>query len=69
MAARGGDAVSEIVGRLKRDNPGVRDAEVTNYLVTLYCPVVDRNHSLSEEEKRARLLAFSSRVMQELAGH
>ena len=67
MAAQGTGVVPEIIAQLKRKYPAVQDAEITNYLVTLYCPVVDKNASLSDAEKSARLGAFSSQVMQSLA--
>lgn len=67
MAAQGTGVVPEIVTRLKRKYPAAQDAEITNYLVTLYCPVVDKDAALSDSEKAARLGAFSSQIMQTLA--
>jgi len=67
MAAQGTGVVPEIIAQLKRKYPAAQDAGITNYLVTLYCPVVDKNASLSDAEKSARLGAFSSQVMQSLA--
>jgi hypothetical protein len=66
LAAQGGGAVGEIITRLKSRYPKASDAEITNYLVTLYCPVVNQNAATSEAQKSARLEEFSSRVMQEL---
>jgi hypothetical protein len=68
MAAQGTGVVPEIVAQLKRKYPTAQDAEITNYLVTLYCPVVNGDAALSDPEKIARLSAFSSQVMQTLAG-
>lgn len=66
LAAQGGVAVPKLVGSVKRKYPNASNAEVTNYLVTLYCPALEQNAALSEGEKRARLEAFSSRIMREL---
>ena len=67
LAAQGTGVVPEIVAQLRRKYPSAHDAEIANYLVTLYCPVIDRDASLSDSEKADRLGAFSSQVMQTLA--
>jgi hypothetical protein len=67
LAAQGTGVVPEIVTQLRRKYPTAQDAEITNYLVTLYCPVVDKDAALSDAEKAARLGLFSSQVMQTLA--
>jgi len=67
MAAQGTGVVPEIIAQLKRKYPAAQDAEITNYLVTLYCPMVDKDAALSDTEKSAQLGAFSSQVMQSLA--
>ena len=68
MAAQGTGVVPEIIAGLRRKYPAAQDAEITNYLVTVYCPVVNQNAALSDTEKAGRLAAFSSQVMQSLAG-
>ena len=68
MAAQGTGVVPQIIAGLKRKYPAAQDAEIANYLVTLYCPVVNRDASLSDAEKADRLSAFSSQIMQTLAG-
>ena len=67
IAAQGTGVVPQIIAQLKRKYPDAQDAEITNYLVTLYCPVVNRDGSLSNAEKADRLSAFSSQIMQALA--
>lgn len=67
LAAQGTGAVPEIVSQLRQAHPRASAAEIANVLVTAYCPVVNGNASLGEAQKRARLTAFSSRLMQELA--
>jgi hypothetical protein len=65
LAAQGTGAVPDIVTQLRQAHPGASAAEIVNFLVTAYCPVVNGNPSLGEGQKRARLTAFSSRLMQE----
>jgi len=67
MAGQGTGVVTEIIAGLKRKYPVAQDAEITNYLVTLYCPVVNRDASLSDADNADRLSAFSSQIMQTLA--
>lgn len=67
LAAQGTASVPGIIFRLKRKYPDASDAEVTNYLVTLYCPVVDKSTGLSDDQKKARIAAFSMQIMQDLA--
>lgn len=68
MAAQGTGVVTEIIAQLRRKYPTAQDAEITNYLVTIYCPVVNQNASLSDQDKADRLSVFSSQIMQTLAG-
>ena len=65
---QGTGAVPEIVTQLRRRYPTAQDAEIADYLVTLYCPVVNRDAALSDAEKANRLSAFSSQIVQTLAG-
>ena len=67
LTAQGTGAIPKIAARLKQEHPSAPAAEITNYLLTAYCPVLNENTSLSEAEKRERLMAFSARLMQELA--
>ena len=67
LAAQGAGLVPEIVAQLKAKYPAAQDAEIANYLVTAYCPVVNRDASLSDGEKADRLSALASAVMQSLA--
>ena len=67
LAAQGTGVVPEIMTQLRRRYPTAQDAEITNYLVTLYCPVVNRDAALSDAEKAGRLSDFSSQVLQMLA--
>ena len=57
-----GNRVPEIIAELRERHPGVRNAEIVNYLVTAYCPVVARLSGLSDAEKTARVDRFASQV-------
>lgn len=54
--------VPEIVRDLRQRFPAAGSAEIVNYLVTAYCPVVNQATGLGDAEKQARLAAFSSTV-------
>jgi hypothetical protein len=47
---------------LKRKYPKADKAELTNYMVTAYCPIIAADRDLSELEKRERLDQFSEQV-------
>ena len=56
--------VPEIVDDLRRRYPGVRNAEIMNYLVTAYCPVVAQLSGLGDAEKRSRVDRFAEQAGQ-----
>ncbi|MCP4328272.1 MAG: hypothetical protein GY791_07535 [Alphaproteobacteria bacterium] len=56
--------MGEIVTEMRRTYPAVTDAELVNYFVTAYCPVVNSMGGLSDDEKRSRLDRFSGQVFQ-----
>lgn len=43
---------------LRARYPGVEDAEIVNYLVTAYCPVVN-DMKVSDADKQARMSRFT----------
>jgi hypothetical protein len=49
---------------LKRKYPTADTAEIVNYLLTAYCPIVAGDTGLSQSERRARMDRFSSQVDQ-----
>jgi hypothetical protein len=55
--------VPDIVAGLRRRYPDAPAAEIVNYLVTVYCPVVAARADLDEAGKRARLDTFASQVL------
>lgn len=61
-----GDVMSQaltIVADLRKRYPRAESAEIANYLIAAYCPVVAAKESLSEPEKKASMDAFVSRLM------
>jgi hypothetical protein len=59
-----GNRIPIIVRDLRSRHPNAPGGEVVNYLVTAYCPVVNRLDGLSDNEKQARIEAFTSQVVQ-----
>lgn len=66
LAAQGMAVVPDIVSQVKSRFPEANGAEITNYMLTLYCPVINRNAALSDAEKRSRMLEFSTRMTGDL---
>jgi hypothetical protein len=58
-----GVEVQVIIADLRRRYPTVENAELVNYIISAYCPVVATLPALSEAEKKARLGAFVSQLM------
>jgi hypothetical protein len=65
-ALAGGDVSAEIpaiVAGLRKRYPGAGSAEIANYLITAYCPGVQKAAGLSDAEKSARVEAFAKAVL------
>jgi hypothetical protein len=56
------NAIRVIVAELKRRHPEAGTAEIVNYLMTAYCPLVQVENGLSDREKRERMDRFSSQI-------
>ncbi|OSJ17343.1 hypothetical protein BST63_12055 [Bradyrhizobium canariense] len=67
LAARGDRATHSIVKSVRMAHPNASAAEITNFVLTLYCPLVRHNAALSEDQKRARLKAFSAELMEQVS--
>ena len=67
LVAQGDKAVSKIISSVRSKHPHASDAQITNFVVTIYCPVLQKNAALSEWEKRARLKRMSSKLLSSLA--
>ena len=56
------NAIRVIAADLKRRHPQVDSAEIVNYLLTAYCPLVKEESGLSDQERRTRMDRFSAQV-------
>jgi hypothetical protein len=61
-----GDLSSQrvILSDLRSRYPGVQNAELVNYMITAYCPVVAQLAGLSDAEKQAQVGRFVTQLMQ-----
>ena len=66
FAQRGTGATPEIIISLRQKYPRSTNAELSNYLIAAYCPVVNRNSALSDREKRAAVKRFADQVNNQL---
>jgi hypothetical protein len=66
LLATGDDAnrIAVLVTDLRARYQGVENAEIVNYLMTAYCPIVAKLSGLGEGEKRARMDQFVSQLTQ-----
>lgn len=55
--------VPELVADMRTRHPTAGGAAIANYLITAYCPVVNRLTGLGEAEKQQRLSSFSSTAL------
>jgi len=62
VSGGGENAVAEIASEVRARNPRASKGEIVNYLVTAYCPQVDRKTGLDVAAKRAELRAFAARA-------
>lgn len=56
------NAILEIAGQVRTRQPNASRAEIVNYLVTAYCPEVNRRGALDASAKRDAVRAFASRA-------
>src|SRR5271165_1212036 len=61
-----GQQTQAVIADLRSRYPQVENAEIANYLITAYCPVIAQTTALSEAEKKAQLDGFVSQLMQKL---
>ncbi|MGY3423029.1 hypothetical protein ACVWZW_003504 [Bradyrhizobium sp. F1.13.4] len=67
LAARGDRATRSIVSSVGMAHPNASAAQITNFVLALYCPLVRHNAALSEDQKRARLKSFSAELMKQVS--
>jgi hypothetical protein len=56
------NAIRVIAAELKRRHPQAGNAEIVNYLLTAYCPLVKGESGLSDREKREKMDRFSAQA-------
>jgi len=61
-----GQQTQAVIADLRSRYPQVENAEIANYLITAYCPVIAQTTALSEAGKKAQLDGFVSQLMQKL---
>jgi hypothetical protein len=62
LRKQGAAAAPKIIARLKARYPEASNAEISNYLITAYCPVVETTPGLTEAAKSLRMRRFSRQV-------
>lgn len=59
-----GIKVQVLVRALRSRHPKVPSGELVNYVVTVYCPIVNGLIGLTDDEKRARIDAVASQAVE-----
>ncbi len=52
----------KLIADLRARHPTASDGEITNYVITAYCPAVNARSDLTETQKQAEMARFSSDV-------
>jgi hypothetical protein len=63
LTEHGADAAPGLVAGLKARHPKATNGEIINYLITAYCPVVNREGGKSEAEKKTQIAQFNKAVV------
>ena len=58
------NAIRVIAANLKKTNPDAGNAEIVNYMLAAYCPLVARKSGLSNDDKRRQMERFGEQVRQ-----
>ncbi len=59
---RGGSALPQLVYQLRANHPRSPNGEITNYLLALYCPIIDAESGLTKSEKTRKMNQFANEV-------
>ncbi len=59
-----GNVIPVIVADLRARYPSIENAEIINYLMAAYCPIVARFSGLSDQQKQAQMDQFTSQLVQ-----
>jgi hypothetical protein len=66
LKARGSAAIPSLIFQLRKSHPASSNGEITNYLITAYCPVVNAKPELTDDEKKSMLVRFANQVRRQL---
>jgi len=66
LKAQGSAAIPSLIFQLRKSHPGSTNAEITNYLITAYCPVVNEKAQLNETQKKKVLTRFADQARRQL---
>ncbi|HEX3349724.1 MAG TPA: hypothetical protein VHS58_16660 [Acetobacteraceae bacterium] len=65
LATEGAGAdLRRIVSDLRLRYPQVQNAELENYLIGAYCPVVEQNAARNDQQKQADVVRFATAITQ-----
>jgi hypothetical protein len=59
LAQGGAKAAPQVIAGIRARHPHAGNGMIMNYLVTAYCPAVNKRKDLSEAQKRADLMDFN----------
>jgi len=62
LAEKGADAADRVIADLRARHPTATSSEIMNYLITAYCPVINRQTRISEVQKREKIEAFNRQI-------
>ena len=62
LAEHGQSAIPSMIYTLRRNFPKSTNAEITNYLITAYCPVLNKKAELSDGQRKVELEQFGNQV-------
>ena len=58
------NTITVFMRELKQKYPSANNTDIVDYLMSAYCPLVEKQADLSASEKRARMDSFSSQLFQ-----
>jgi hypothetical protein len=58
--------IGVLIHTLQQNYPNARNADIVDYLVTAFCPVVNQLSGLGDAEKQARMDTFTQQVASQL---
>jgi hypothetical protein len=63
LAQGGAAAAPDIVSGLRARHPSATNGEIVNYLITAYCPAINRRQDLTEAQKHTDMMDFDQAVL------